>query len=115
MTPTDLVQRQLDAYNDHDLGQFLACYSDAIRTFRMPAHEPAITGKAELGEFYATHRFNRPQLHAEVLSRIVLGNKVIDHERVHGLGPVASEVVAVYEVEGGLIQNVWFFSPQSST
>ena len=79
--------------------------------FRVPAPEPAIVGKARLSEFYATQRFNLPGLRADIVSRIVLGNKVFDHERVWGVHEQPFEAVAVYEVSGGLIQNVWFFSP----
>ena len=56
-----VVQRQLDAYNAHDLAAFVAAYSDAVQIFRMPATQPAITGKAQLAAFYATHRFNVPR------------------------------------------------------
>jgi hypothetical protein len=42
---------------------------------------------------------------------MVLGNKVIDHERVVGIRQEAVEAVAVYEVDGGLIRAVWFFYP----
>ncbi|HSW82906.1 MAG TPA: hypothetical protein VLH12_05490, partial [Usitatibacter sp.] len=52
-----------------------------------------------------------PNLHAEILSRIVMGNKVIDHERVSGIGEKPLEAVAVYEVADGLIKTVWFFYP----
>ena len=109
MDPTALAQEQLDAYNDHDLVRFLACYSEGIRVFRMPATEPAITGKAAFGEFYRTQRFNLPALHADLLGRIAFGNKVIDHERIVGLGDKPVEATAVYEAKDGLITTVWFF------
>jgi hypothetical protein len=50
-------------------------------------------------------------LHAALLGRMVLGNKVIDHERIIGLGSAPMEAAAVYEVgAGGLIAAVWFFN-----
>lgn len=110
-SPTDVVQRQLEAYNRRDLEAFIATYSDDAQLYRMPATEPAIKGKAQLSEFYATKRFNEPKLHAELLKRIALGNKVIDHERITGLGDDPLEAVAVYEVDGGLIRRVWFYYP----
>lgn len=42
---------------------------------------------------------------------IVLGNKVIDHERVRGIQEHPIEAVAVYEVVSGLIETVWFYYP----
>lgn len=114
MTPAEApVQRQLDAYNDHDLGRFVAEYTDDIEVFRPPATEPVLQGKAAFAAHYAANRFNLPALHAELVNRMVLGNKVVDHERITGLGGDggAVEAAAVYEVADGLIRRVWFFSP----
>ncbi len=71
-----------------------------------------MAGKAQLAEFYATQRFNRPGLRAEILKRIVLGHKVIDHERVVGIRDTPLEMVAVYEVAHSLIERFWFFAPE---
>ena len=109
MNAVDVVQRQLEAYNARDLPRFVACYSDSVQVFRPPSGDPAIAGKAAFSDFYATQRFHLPALRAEVVNRIVLGNKVIDHERVFGVRAQAFEVAVVYEVSAGLIQAVWFF------
>lgn len=110
MNVSDVVQRQVEAYNARDLDRFVATYSDTIKVFRMPSAEPAITGKAQLAEVYRK-RFSAPLLHAEILTRIVMDNKVIDHERVRGIREVPVEAVAIYEVASDLIQTVWFFYP----
>ena len=107
---SDIVQRQLEAYNARDLERFVATYADTIRIFRMPATEPSISGKVQLAEAYR-QRFSAPSLHAEILTRVVLGNKVIDHERVRGIREHPVEAVAIYEVASDLIQTVWFFYP----
>ena len=110
MSPEAAVQHQLEAYNARDLARFLAVYSEDVRLYRLPATEPALVGKAALAEMYATQRFNLPDLHAELLNRMVIGNKVIDHERISGVREQAFEVAAVYEVIDGLICTAWFFS-----
>lgn len=110
MTIDAPVQRQLEAYNDRNLPRFVAEYSDDVRVFRPPATEPFISGKAALSAHYAAHRFNVPNLHAELVGRLVLGNKVIDHERITGVGDGIMEVAAVYEIVDDRIQTVWFFS-----
>ena len=110
MNVSDVIQRQVEAYNARDLDRFVATYSDAIKVFRMPFAEPAITGKAQLTEVYRK-RFSAPLLHAEILTRIVMNNKVIDHERVRGIREVPIEAVAIYEVASDLIETVWFFYP----
>jgi hypothetical protein len=111
MTPIEIVQRQLEAYNAHDLDRYADCFGEDVRLFRMPADAPGTIGKTALRAFYAEHRFSIPGLRAELLNRIVLGDKVIDHERIHGLGEQPSEVIAVYQVIDDLIATVWFFYP----
>jgi [ribosomal protein S5]-alanine N-acetyltransferase len=109
MDPVQPVQRQLDAYNAHDLERFVAVYADDVQVFRPPAAEPVLSGKAAFTAHYAKHRFTLPELHAEVVHRIVSGDTVVDHERVTGLGEDVVEAVAVYRVQAGLIRAVWFF------
>jgi hypothetical protein len=112
VNPEAPVQRQLDAYNAQDLERFLTEYADDIQIFRLPNLEPAISGKRALAEFYAD-RFKLPELHAELINRTVLGNKVVDHERITGAQPAAYDAVAVYEVVGNRISNAWFFLDNS--
>ena len=104
------VQDQLDAYNARSLERFAACYTDDVECFRPPQAEPVISGRAALAAHYGAHRFNLPHLHAELVSRMVLGNKVVDHERITGVREQPFEAAGVYEVQGGLIRRVWFFN-----
>jgi putative hydrolase of HD superfamily len=103
------VQRQLEAYNARDLAAFLEPYAPDVRIFRPPAAEPVLVGRDAMAAHYAAHRFNLPGLHAEILGRLVVGNKVIDHERIAGIGPLPVQAVAVYQVRQGSIQTVWFY------
>ena len=104
-----VVQRQLDAYNAHDLQAFVATYSDDVSVYRVPATTPSLSGKQKLLEFYRDSRFNLPSLHAELLHRSVVGNNVVDHERITGLRAEPVEAVAAYVVRDGLIRAVWLF------
>jgi hypothetical protein len=87
----------------------VACYADDIAVWRMPSAEPAMRGLAALTEFYATERFSRPHLHADLVNRMVLGDKVVDHERIHGVREQPFEAVIVYEVASDRIRRVWMF------
>jgi hypothetical protein len=107
-----VVQRQLDAYNAHDIEAFAATYSDEVEVYRMPSTAPTTSGKLKLREFYQNSRFNLPKLHAEILHRSVVGNKVVDHERITGLRDEPYETVVVYLVHDGLIHKVWIFNAE---
>jgi hypothetical protein len=109
MSPTDVVQRQLDAYNAHDLAAFLATYSEAAELTRVGKADAPVTGKGAISDLYASRVFNVPGHRAELFGRLAFGNKVVDHERVFGLSPEPFEALAVYEVTDDLIQRVWFF------
>lgn len=109
MNPADPVQRQLDAYNAHDLERFVAEYAEDIQVFRPPAVEPVLCGKKAFSEHYAKNRFTLPNLHAEVVNRMVAGSTVVDHERITGLNDGVVEAIAVYQVTAGRIHTVWFY------
>lgn len=110
--PEAFAQRQLEAYNARDLERFVAEYTDDVCVYRLPSPEPVLQGKAALAAYYRDQRFQREGLHAELVSRMVLGNKVIDHERVTGVQPEPLEVAAVYEVTPQGISTVWFIAAQ---
>jgi hypothetical protein len=103
------VQRQLDAYNAHDLERFVAEYAADVEVFRPPAAKPVLSGLQSFTAHYASNRFTLPDLHAEVANRIVAGDIVVDHERITGLEAGVVEAVAVYKVVDGKIRAVWFF------
>ena len=108
--PVGFAQRQLDAYNARDLERFIREYTDDVVAFRLSSSEPLVSGKAAFAEHYRKNRFALPGLHAELVNRMVFGNKVIDQERVFGVDPSPMEVAAIYEVTPQGISKVWFVS-----
>jgi len=108
-TPEAVVQRQLDAYNAHDLDALMATYADDARHYEYPETLLA-SGAAQLRDRFL-ERFREPNLHARLLHRIVLGPVVMDHERVTRTfpeGPGTVELVAIYEVRDGRIATARF-------
>lgn len=106
-SPEAIVDAQLEAYNERDLDAFLASYSEDVVLATYP-NVVTQTGKAEMRARYAKS-FANPNVRAEILRRIVLGNTVIDHERI--TAPPAKgqlEAVAIYEIAGGKIVRVTF-------
>lgn len=109
MTPEAIIQRQLDAYNAHDLDALMATYADEAQQFEHPDKLLA-TGSAQIRERFSA-RFKEPNLHAQLVKRIVAGNIVIDHEQVTRTFPEGAgklELVAIYEVQHGKIAKAWF-------
>ena len=108
LSPADVVQGQLDAYNAQDLDAFCAFYApDAV----MAAYggEVQTSGIEAIRARHATLFATHPQNRAQVLYRIVVGSNVIDHERVERApGGETFEVAPVYTLAGGRIARVDF-------
>ena len=104
-----VVQRQLDAYNSHDIDALMGIYHPEAKQYEFPATLLA-SGAEEIRKRFLT-RFAEPSLHAKLLQRIVQGTFVIDHEtvtRTLAEGPGTIELTAIYEVRDGRICNAWF-------
>jgi hypothetical protein len=109
MNPELLIQKQLDAYNAHDVDALMATYADDAQQFEHPDKLLA-SGAAQIRERFVV-RFGEPNLHALLIKRIVAGNVVIDHEHVTRTFPEGSgriELVAIYKVRHGKIAKAWF-------
>ncbi len=109
LDPASIVQRQLDAYNAHDLDALMATYADDVLHFEFPSILVA-TGAAQVRERLAA-RLQELNLHARLLGRTAMGNLVIDHEMVtrdFPEGPGTVELIAMYEVQGEKIARAWF-------
>ncbi len=102
------VQTQLDGYNTGNLELFLSAYSDTVKIYNFP-NELRYQGKDRMREGYGDMFVRLPDLQCRLVNRTVMGDKVMDHESViWKKGDPPSEVVAIYRVAAGLIQEVWF-------
>ena len=109
MNPERIVQQQVDAYNKRNLKVFLDCHAPEIELYSFSENLPYAIGRSALKDIYQDVFENSPNLHAEILNRMVMGNKVIDHEKVTGRkGVEVSEIIAIYEIENGLISKARF-------
>lgn len=102
------VQTQLDAYNTGDLELFLSAYSDTVKIYNFP-NELRSSGKEAMRKGYGGMFDRLKDLHCRLVNRTVMGDKVIDHESViFRKEDPPTEVIAIYRVGNGLIQEVWF-------
>lgn len=103
------VEQQLAAYNARDIEAFMPWWAPDCRYYAFPDTLFA-AGAAEIRERHV-ERFKEPDLHGTLLTRIVVGDMVVDHETVsrtfpEGKGEV--DVVCLYLVENGRIAKAWF-------
>ena len=105
-TPADLAQRQLNAYNFRNIDAFLEPYAEDVEVYNYP-DKLLFKGKEAMRKNYSQMFENTPNLHCELLGRIVQGNIVIDQERVQ-FGDKIVEAVAIYHVENNKINKVYF-------
>lgn len=104
-----LAQKQLDAYNNKNIDEFLSAYSDDVEVYEFPSNQLMYAGIDLMRERYDALFKNNPYQHAHILARIVKGNFVIDHEHVTGrANGVEVMAVAIYEVKNDKIAKVWF-------
>ncbi|MFT9596447.1 nuclear transport factor 2 family protein [Mesobacillus sp.] len=104
-----LAQKQLDAYNTQNLEEFLSVYSEDVIIMNFPGNEITTRGINEMRTRYGRLFKQHPNNHAELLARMVHGNKVVDHELITGReNSEPKKAVAIYEIEGEKIVKVWF-------
>jgi hypothetical protein len=104
--PADLAQRQLNAYNLRNIDAFLEPYAEDVEIYIYPDQLQS-KGKAAMRTGYSKMFENTPNLHCELVSRIVQGNIVIDKERVQ-FGDRILEAIAIYHIENNKIKKVYF-------
>jgi uncharacterized protein (TIGR02246 family) len=107
LSPEALVAAQIDAYNAHDAERFAAAYAENLQLFDLGG-DLYLFGREALRERYALLFAAAPHIAVTIEKRIVVGNVVIDEERITGTqsGRPAHAAV-IYEISDGLIARVW--------
>jgi hypothetical protein len=108
LTPEAVIQKQVEAYNAHDLDAFVACYGPAIEFRTLDGNVGAEKGLTALRKGYSDLFKRFPTLKVKILNRIRQGNFVIDQQQAEGMGPSPITVTAIYETAQGKIVRVWF-------
>lgn len=106
-----LLDRQLQAFNAHDVPGLLDCYGADAEQILLDGSEAMLLarGHEALGARFAS-RFADARPQAQLLSRHVAGALVLDHERLHQWSQgrrVLVELWVLYEVAQGRIQRAW--------
>ncbi|EGF92539.1 hypothetical protein ABI_09760 [Asticcacaulis biprosthecium C19] len=111
LSPEQIVAGQLAAYNARDIEMFMSFWELDAEIYQ---HPDTLLARG-YGDIRARHvvRFLEPDLKAVLVSRTVMGNRVVDIERVtrnfpDGKGEV--DVAGIYEVLHGRIRKAWFLT-----
>lgn len=107
--PITVIQRQLDAYNAKDVETWLGTYASTAEQYTL--HGERLAKGHEQLKSRILVRFSEPDLHARLISRLALGNVVVDAEEItrnfpEGKGTI--EMLCVYEVADGVIVKASF-------
>ena len=104
-----VVARRLDAYNARDIDAFMGTWHEDAQYFAHPSDLLA-SGAAAIRARHVI-RFQDPILFGRLIGRFSVGGLVVDRGVVtrsftEGRGRV--DVIAIYEVDDGMIVCAWF-------
>jgi ribosomal protein S18 acetylase RimI-like enzyme len=103
------VRKQLEAYKARDIDAFMQCWTDDCEYHAFPSQLIA-SGTRAIRERHLI-RFTEPNLFANLVNRLCVGNVVVDQEivsRTFPEGPGEVDVIAIYEIDRGKIARAWF-------
>lgn len=100
-SPEQIVQENVDFYNARNIDGFMTSFSEDIALYNFSESLPSLEGLEQIRNFYEELFQLSPNLHSNIIKRIVFDNKVIDHESIVGRkgSKEIVELVLIYEVE----------------
>jgi len=85
MSPNEeLVQAQVDTFNNRDLERFVSYYSPDVSIVDGMGNQ-IMKGHEGMRLFYGKLFEQSPELHVKISARIVVGHHVIDEEHITGV------------------------------
>ncbi len=105
MSPLEVVNRRMDAYNQHDLSTFLATYADTVQVYTYPDKLLA-GGKVHLQSIFEP-MFKEGTIAVKIHQQIEKDSYVINQETVI-YSDKKTDYVSIYKVVDGLITEVRF-------
>lgn len=108
MTPEEVVQKQLETYNNRDIDGFMSVIDANITMYDFSTGKLTLEGYDACRKVYADLFEASPKLHSRILTRTVFDNKVIDHEYITGRkgSDTPIELVLIYEVNNEKITKM---------
>jgi hypothetical protein len=106
-SPAETVDASITAFNAHDANAFAQFFSEDVQVFDPPERLKLRT-RAELLATYANTFVRTPLIKTTVIQRIVVGHRVVDHERVQRTpDSMPFDVIVVNEIQNGYIEKLY--------
>lgn len=102
------IDHLVHAYNAHNADDFAACFTVDAQVHEFP-ERVVQNGREQIRAHYKQLFEQYPLNKSDVLHRADLGDRIVDHERVHR-SPSARpfDVIAVYTFKGDLVARLDF-------
>jgi hypothetical protein len=107
-SPREIVNRQLVAYNAHDIDRYCALFAEDAVISVLATGEMICDGIDQIRHVYAKRFADNPRLHCVVHQHMDGADFAIDRETVSGLPTGDLHIIAIYEVRDGLIRALRF-------
>lgn len=107
-SPREVVNRQLEVYNAHDIDGYCALFAPDATISDLVTGQMMCNGLAEIRSAYTKRFTENPKLHCIVHQRMEGPTHAIDKETVSGLPSGPLHLIAIYEVQDGLIRSLRF-------
>jgi len=106
-----IIDLQIQAYNEQDLEKFASFYHPDIIISDITQNQIIVTGKEQLFSVYQNLFNKHPKNFVTVKNRIIADETVVDHEFVTGRDshPDGLSAVVVYQLKNSLIFRVSIF------
>lgn len=105
LSPLEVVNKRMDAYNQHNLNAFLATYADTVQIYTYPDKQLA-GGKTHVQSIFEP-MFKEGNIAVKIHQQIEKDSYVINQETVIYAGK-KTDYVSIYKVVDGLITEVRF-------
>ena len=100
-----LINKLIECYNNHDARGFADCFAENVKTYEHP-NILAQNSREEIYENYVKVFEMKPNNKTTLIHRIVIGNRIIDHEKVNReIDDEPFDAIAIYEIENNLIKR----------
>ncbi|HET9431272.1 MAG TPA: nuclear transport factor 2 family protein [Chitinophagaceae bacterium] len=108
MTVEEIIEKQMRAYDDRDIDNMMAVFSEDIKIINFSDSKTIVDGIDECRKMYTELFKHSPNLRAEIIKTISFDNKVIVQEYIHGRNGSSEkmEQVIIFEVNNKKINRI---------